>query len=733
VPSSQILARRILGKPFNAQQFKPRPRLLEAGTVDLGGVQTDDSLDQDSPTSQASTVNNIYPSPYAYDEMGRGMDSSVGGDTAVSSDRPAPITGPSKGSDPSTSIDVPFFGGSRPDNSYDRTSPGQPPMGGGMAPGTASPTSPRPRVGIPIPGYNTSGGAFEGGGAMGQGAGGPGAGGPISRRFEDVAANPVAYGADPKSSFLRRLGGAAIDIAGTWGGMFGVPRNLTHHLAEDVRYGADAAHQKENYYQNLPLLQAAATMEEKNRQLDEQTQYRMLQQNNLNAYRDQMNATRQEQADTRKDQAVDQAYERQPGFIPLPPAAPGIPSTTPIASPSAQPPTPAGVGPVPSATAAAPTTPPPPLMSIPQMTGGMSPQQQRRPGYVPAYIPQGTTTPAIEGQRPSPETLEAQKAGILGKNLIDTLPELIEKGFPAKMTESDIVRGMLANGKEKPLKDMYEEILSAPPGTYPPDKVQQAQRFQRLHLADNPSIVVNANKQSSAADDAQVYVDSMLEGNPDIYHDIKDPVLKKAVDKAWTKQTNLPPPAAIGAQTKTMEEASQIALQHVANVRQLISDPAVQKRLGPILGRLGSAEQDIGATANLTPEEAQKVQDMRSSLTYLFLREGRALFGGRPPEMLMKQLQSTSPKPAETMPLLTGALGAIERSARSTLLTGEKQRFGGQIRPGYRPGYDTSNMINPAPASLAIPAIGTVKGGYRFKGGDPADKASWEPVKAQGQ
>jgi hypothetical protein len=43
---------------------------------------------------------------------------------------------------------------------------------------------------------------------------------------------------------------------------------------------------------------------------------------------------------------------------------------------------------------------------------------------------------------------------------------------------------------------------------------------------------------------------------------------------------------------------------------------------------------------------------------------------------------------------------------------------------------DTRNPVNVAPSQRAPqgPAVGTVEGGYRFKGGDPANQANWEPV-----
>jgi hypothetical protein len=55
--------------------------------------------------------------------------------------------------------------------------------------------------------------------------------------------------------------------------------------------------------------------------------------------------------------------------------------------------------------------------------------------------------------------------------------------------------------------------------------------------------------------------------------------------------------------------------------------------------------------------------------------------------------------------------------------TGEMQQPDGQA-PSREPPASTAS----APKAVAPPAVGTIKGGYRFKGGDPASQANWERV-----
>lgn len=55
------------------------------------------------------------------------------------------------------------------------------------------------------------------------------------------------------------------------------------------------------------------------------------------------------------------------------------------------------------------------------------------------------------------------------------------------------------------------------------------------------------------------------------------------------------------------------------------------------------------------------------------------------------------------------------------------------FEPGEKEFLATLKQQSAAPATGGAPAVGTVQGGYRFKGGNPADRNNWEPVMNRGQ
>lgn len=642
MPAPSILAHRILGKPLDPRSLKPRiPMYAEGDLTDpiISASPLDPHDNYDSGGDY---------SPYAYDQDTTPPSSSDGpGDQGASNDS-GPSTpssnGNVRGADPlpSSSIPLHYYGGAPPAGDNDIT------------------------------------------------------------RYQDYVSHPADHGADPKSSVWRRLGGAVVDTAGTWASGFGVPRAITHHLAQDIRYGPDAAHAKENYQRNLPLMRDAAQFENeregldyKNRALDENTQTRLLHQQQLDMIGQQNADTRQEQARTAQEKSL-------PGFQPLPQAAPPITTQLPLA----------GTG-----------------QSIPMTTGGMTPAQQVPPGYRTDRLMRTPTQPAQDVMVPSVHN----DWPVISPEMADALPDMGLKA--GTKIDPQIYKGLaavMAKSAAEP-KLRFEHFTNENTGDvttvgFDPTSGTEKSRSVIKGVAKKRPQITNVNTQE-ANDPATIkyYVDQM-KTNPDIFHDLqsKNAGLAVRVAQEWSKQTNLPQPIQLDAQTRTMESGSQNALQHVANVRKLLADPDIQKRLGPLLGRLGNVEQDVGSTVGLTDEEAQKAQDLRASLTYLFLREGKALFGGRPPEKLMEHLMSTSPKVSEDVPMINGALKAIERSAKSAISTAEKQRFGGKTRPGFTPGYEASEIATGGTSAPPKPIVqqspSTKKFRYSLDGGK-----TWQP------
>jgi hypothetical protein len=174
---------------------------------------------------------------------------------------------------------------------------------------------------------------------------------------------------------------------------------------------------------------------------------------------------------------------------------------------------------------------------------------------------------------------------------------------------------------------------------------------------------------------------TQMSTSPDSFFDIKDKDQAAAVSKQWTAQTGLPAPTKVTADTQKAERMANNALYHANRIRNTLSDPKMQQFIGPMLGRLGKAEETAGDTLpGVPPEYQQAAQNLRSSLRYLLFQEGANLVGGRVSQYLIKGLEGTSPDVHQILPMLKGSLDAIDSSAKINLMDADHQRFGSKVR-----------------------------------------------------
>src|SRR5215831_5746737 len=101
------------------------------------------------------------------------------------------------------------------------------------------------------------------------------------------------------------------------------------------------------------------------------------------------------------------------------------------------------------------------------------------------------------------------------------------------------------------------------------------------------------NNIEYGADTVPFWVQQIKE-NPDSISLMPDK-LRSTVGVAFNKQYGLPLPKPLEGQGKAQETAARIAQDNIAYVRNVLNNPEIAKQIGPILGRLGEAEQATGA------------------------------------------------------------------------------------------------------------------------------------------
>jgi hypothetical protein len=205
-----------------------------------------------------------------------------------------------------------------------------------------------------------------------------------------------------------------------------------------------------------------------------------------------------------------------------------------------------------------------------------------------------------------------------------------------------------------------------------------------------------------------------LQDNPDSIKEMPAE-LRSTVGQGFSQATGLPLPTPLSANGQTSETAARNALDGIAAIRDALQNPEVQKRLGPILGRLGEVEQDAGSTVGMSPAGAKAAQELRTRMRYFVMQEGKAILGGRLPQNLMNEMSKSSANVAMDAPTLAGAMQGAEDNAKSILDNNDKQRFGGKMRSREQRGLG------------ATPAAAPQKSYQKTMTGPNGHKIGWNP------
>jgi hypothetical protein len=176
------------------------------------------------------------------------------------------------------------------------------------------------------------------------------------------------------------------------------------------------------------------------------------------------------------------------------------------------------------------------------------------------------------------------------------------------------------------------------------------------------------------------YWAQQLQENPDSIKEMP-PELRSSVGQMFRAKTGLPLPTPLSQTGQTQETAARNAIDGAMFIQKALQNPEIQKQLGPILGRLGEAEQSVGTAVGLSPEAEKLAQELRTRMRYFVFQEGKAVLGGRLPQQLMQQMEQGSANVKMDPNMLQGALNGAVGNANSILDNADKQRFGGNMRP----------------------------------------------------
>jgi len=238
----------------------------------------------------------------------------------------------------------------------------------------------------------------------------------------------------------------------------------------------------------------------------------------------------------------------------------------------------------------------------------------------------------------------------------------------------------------------------------------EAARMRKLQEQHLQQTILEYNRTKGP--DAIDRIVDQVRLNPEAMQSLS-PEIKGLVIQAFPQKFGLPAPRQIPALAKTQEINSQLALSNVAQMREALKNPVVQKRIGAWDGRLGNVEQAFGNTVGLKDDEKRAIQKFRSGLTYLFMQEGKSMFSGRAPQALMEDLRKTSPNVKMELPVMLGSLDAVEDLANGVIKNANDYRYGGSAManpPAGTPTKAASTSGSQLPTGHSVGDIVKVRG-----------------------
>jgi hypothetical protein len=144
---------------------------------------------------------------------------------------------------------------------------------------------------------------------------------------------------------------------------------------------------------------------------------------------------------------------------------------------------------------------------------------------------------------------------------------------------------------------------------------------------------------------------------------------------------------------------------------------------GPIAKQISSAYGGVNAT---------NYQEVAKYLGNAAVQSGKANFPNATQSEVGLQLNELSPSLTQTDGAISDLLDANIRSSRYTVDSANRVKSyldaGGDPQNFHKWNqnyYPREKLINQPSA----PPAGTIRGGYKFNGGDPADKANWAKVR----